>query len=129
MKLNHECIRDCLLALEDNLGVTNSIDSKKLIEALDYDNDEAFYALQKLSEEGFIIGGPTVVYPIGPALKSYEPITDITWKGHEYLDAIRDGKIWKKTKDITSSLKSVPLSIMKDVATQVISQYIKGNIM
>lgn len=129
MKLNHECIRDGLLVLEDKLGVTSSIDSKKLIESLDYDNDEAFYALQKLSEAGFIIGGPTVVYPIGSAQKIYKPITDITWKGHEYLDTIGDGKIWKKTKGITASLKSVPLSIMKDVATKVLSEYIKTNLM
>ena len=128
MKLNHECIRDCLLLLEDNLGVTNSIDSKKLIKALNYDNDEAFYALQKLSEEGFIVGGPTVLYLIGGSEKHCAPITDITWKGHEYLDTIRDDKIWKKTKSATSSLKSVSLSVMKDVASHFLTEYIKGNL-
>lgn len=129
MKLNHECVRKCLLVLEENIGVTNAVDSNKLINTLDYDKDEAFYALQKLSEEGFIIGGPTVLYTIGEAQKHCAPITGITWKGHEYLDTIRDDKIWKKTKSATSSLKSVSLSVMKDVASHFLTEYIKGNLM
>ncbi|KOY73941.1 hypothetical protein RZ70_00630 [Apilactobacillus kunkeei] len=129
MKLNHECVRKCLLVLENNIGVANAVDSKKLINALDYDKDESFYALQKLSEGGFIVGGPTVLYPVGGAQKHYAPITDITWKGHEYLDAIRDDKIWKKAKSATSSLKSVSLSVMKDVASHFLTEYIKGNLM
>ncbi|WP_394810140.1 DUF2513 domain-containing protein [Lactiplantibacillus plantarum] len=52
-------------------------------------------------------------------------MTSITWSGHELLDDIRDTEVWRKTKDVTSSFSSISVSILKNVATAVITGIIK----
>ena len=52
-------------------------------------------------------------------------IYSITWKGHEFLDNIRDPKVWKKTKNITNRFASVSVSLISNIASQVISKLIE----
>ena len=42
--------------------------------------------------------------------------------GHDYLDAIRDEDIWKKTKDGASKVGGVTLGIFKDIAIAYVKQ-------
>lgn len=126
MKLNHDCTRECLLFLEQELELNQSIDPTDVINSLNYTEDITSYALQKLREVNYIVGGVNITYDFyGNGIIEHTPIKDITWEGHEYLDTVRDNRVWKKTKDITSSLKSVSLSMMKTVATQVLVGILK----
>lgn len=126
MKLNHDCTRECLLFLEQELELNQSIDPVDVINSLNYTEDITSYALQKLREANYIVGGVNISYDFyGNGILELTPIKDITWEGHEYLDTVRDNRVWKKTKDITSSLKSVSLSMMKTVATQVLVGILK----
>ncbi|MCC4455320.1 DUF2513 domain-containing protein, partial [Limosilactobacillus reuteri] len=52
-------------------------------------------------------------------------VFDITWKGHELLDSIRDDEVWKQTKKATSTLKSVSIGVLKNVASAVLTGIIK----
>lgn len=126
MKLNHDCTRECLLFLEQELELEQSIDPNDVINNLNYPEEITSYALQKLREANYIVGGININYDFyGNGMKVNTPIKDITWEGHEYLDTVRDNRVWKKTKNITSSLKSVSLSMMKTVATQVLVGILK----
>ncbi|MCK8626269.1 DUF2513 domain-containing protein [Apilactobacillus kunkeei] len=126
MKLNHDCTRECLLFLEQELELNQSIDPVDVINSLNYTEDITSYALQKLREANYIVGGVNISYDFyGNGSIENTPIKDITWEGHEYLNTVRDNRVWKKTKDITSSLKSVSLSMMKTVATQVLVGILK----
>lgn len=49
-------------------------------------------------------------------------IFSITWKGHEFLDAVREDTIWQKTKD---KLASVGGSATLDIVTQVGAQFVR----
>ncbi|CAI2580045.1 hypothetical protein AKUH3B110M_04700 [Apilactobacillus kunkeei] len=126
MKLNHDCTRECLLFLEQELELNKSIDPADVINSLNYTEDITSYSLQKLREANYIVGGVNISYDFyGNGTVESTPIKDITWEGHEYLNTVRDNRVWKKTKDITSSLKSVSLSMMKTVATQVLVGILK----
>ncbi|CAI2579092.1 hypothetical protein AKUH4B412M_04730 [Apilactobacillus kunkeei] len=126
MKLNHDCTRECLLFLEQELELNKSIDPADVINSLNYTEDITSYSLQKLREANYIVGGVNISYDFyGNGTVENTPIKDITWEGHEYLNTVRDNRVWKKTKDITSSLKSVSLSMMKTVATQVLVGILK----
>jgi hypothetical protein len=125
MKLNHDCVRECLLYLEKNLEFAKTIDPNQLIEDLKYSKNDIFYSLQKLQETGYIEGGVTVSNTFTSCIYNVNPIRDISWEGHEYIDTIRDNKVWHKTKKVTASLKSVPLSMMKTIAAQVLIGLIK----
>lgn len=46
----------------------------------------------------------------------------ITNQGHDYLAAIRDDGVWKKTKEAASSAGGVGLGIMKDIAVAYVRQ-------
>lgn len=45
---------------------------------------------------------------------------DLTWNGHEFLDSIRNDKVWNKTKKAIKSkgfeLGNVPIDILKECA-------------
>ena len=46
----------------------------------------------------------------------------LTAAGHDFLDAIRDDGIWKKTKDGAAQVGGVTLGIMKDIAVAYVKQ-------
>ncbi|RHW48263.1 hypothetical protein DS832_01480 [Bombilactobacillus bombi] len=49
-------------------------------------------------------------------------ITGMTFKGHEYLDNIRDPQVWKETKQtVFQTAKSASLSIFSSVAAKIIT--------
>ena len=49
---------------------------------------------------------------------------NLAYQGHEYLNNIRDNKIWKNTKKISSKLSSVSLEILKSIAINEINKVI-----
>lgn len=133
MKLNQECVRDLLLAIEEQLRL-DSIDIENLMDQSDnylrvndqykYELDELIYTAQKLKEAGFINGSSSI---------DYDQFTDfivesITWDGHKFLDTVRDNKVWSDTKKITSKFSSVSLSLVETVASTVISQIISKHL-
>ncbi|WP_252225207.1 MULTISPECIES: DUF2513 domain-containing protein [unclassified Clostridium] len=118
MKLNNDCIRDVLLYLEETLDYDVFVyieDIKNKIK--EYDEKELKYTIDKLNDGGLIIG----------TCDSYNNIMDIdkiTFKGHQYLDNIRDNRIWKLIKKETNSLKSVSIEIISEIAKSIILKQI-----
>jgi hypothetical protein len=43
-------------------------------------------------------------------------VFDLSWKGHEYLDTIRDPKIWKGTKSALSRIGNWSFGVALDIA-------------
>jgi hypothetical protein len=52
-------------------------------------------------------------------------IDGITWKGHEYINLVRDPKIWKKTKDGVKGLGSFSLELLGELAKGFIKTQIE----
>lgn len=75
----------------------------------------------KLSEAGYI---NCIEIPV----KDWVEITDITFRGHEFLNTIRDERVFKKASSKLSALASVPLAIFQDVATQTMISFIEEKI-
>jgi hypothetical protein len=42
--------------------------------------------------------------------------TRLSWDGHDYLDAVRDPKIWRKTKEATDKVGSWTFEIVIELA-------------
>lgn len=122
MKLDHDCVRHLLLAIEENVPAGSRI-SIGLLQG-DYPLPDVLYAAEKLHEAGYI----TVSYLCGETSPQSMLIESLTWKGHEFLDNIRDGKIWATTKETVSKFSSTSLSILSNVAGQILSAAIKAQI-
>lgn len=128
MELNHDCVRQVLLDLENNLGLPNNPhDFKDVIFPKTFDTygkDNVEYTLLKLRDANYIDAKPH--YANDLLLSFY--ISSITWEGHQFLDTIRDSKIWKKTKNILSHLESASITFASNVASSVLSDFISGKI-
>lgn len=71
--------------------------------------DEISYHLDLLIEDGFIKGSinPNIGMPV---------ISRLTWKGHEFLDDIRDPDVWDKTKERAKGLTSIGFALVWEIA-------------
>lgn len=124
MQLNHECVRDLLLYVEDHANYRSklSADSIKLEK---YSLEEIVYTVEKLSEAEYL--NVTCINRAGGQLPGFI-IQSITFDGHEFLDNIRDDNVWIELKKQLSKFSSSSLSIMSSVATRVLSSMIKSHL-
>ena len=114
MKLIHDCVRDVMLFLEDNLTYEEYLYTKK-IKLNKYKTDDILYTLDKLSEAGFI----TTTGKTMDDDNFY--VTSITYNGHQFLDNIRDNTIWKKSlKKVSNFVGSASIEIISSVASSLI---------
>ena len=120
MKLNHDCVRACMLYLETNLGLKSRINLVSV--HLDGYSD-VLYSFIKLSEAGFINGNPQ---PSGNNPAYVFITTSITYEGHKFIDSVRDDKVWSATKKISSKVASVSIDILTDIATNVLTKMLIG---
>ena len=54
-------------------------------------------------------------------------IKNITYSGHQFLDDIRNDNNWGKVKEIASSVGSISVNAISQIATSVISTAIHSN--
>lgn len=122
MILKHECVRATMLYLERNLTLNNIISSPQ-IEIEHYSKEDVAYTIKMLKEAGFIKAD----YCGHDDIQIYA-ISSLTWEGHQFLDNIRDNKVWTKTKSILSKFTSTSLQIISNVASQVIINSVSKSI-
>lgn len=121
MRLNHECVRDILLTME-------SLDYGEILKLRDYKNkpllakyseEDFVYTVKKLKEADYVSAS------IAPGIQGTFlrfSVDSVTWLGHQFLDTVRDNAVWEETKSITSKVAGVSLSILSDVAKDVLKK-------
>ena len=117
MKLNPDCVRDVLLAVE-SCPFEQVLNLETLSASLpDYSENDLCYTCLKLDEGGYL----TLVSIDN--MRSYRPgikcIVDLTYQGHEYLNTIRDPKIWSKAKAAAQSLGNFSLKTLGLIAQEI----------
>ena len=55
-------------------------------------------------------------------------IDDLTVKGHEFVNGIRDEKLWNKTKSIAAKIGAKSLDVFVQIASNVITELIKAEL-
>ncbi len=140
MRLNLDCVRQILLIVEENTGLRKYcffIDSSlsecqtasgdSLIPLPDYqtnllkkvDNDELIYHINYCVEAGLL--------SMDTSYGLYQlVIKGLTPKGHDFLENIRDNKIWSGVKNIAANVGSTSLDAITQIASNVIIQLIKS---
>ena len=117
MKLNHDCVRDILLFIEENLKYHEEINQSTLVKSsyfTKYNNSEVLYALELMVDEGFITCRKTASNAMGKV--SYIIITGLTWSGHELLDNIRNDTVWNAVKEKSKKVGKVSIKAMASAA-------------
>lgn len=116
MKRDIGLIRELLLRLEPLSGphawrMIHPTDPAIQVEG--YTPDEIEYHLQMLVDQG-LIEEPRSGPMEGIMFKK------LTWEGHDYLDAVRDSKVWSKTKEATEKVGSWTFETVKELAKAII---------
>lgn len=119
MKLNQDCTRDLMLYLEENLKLNDYL-SVSSISLKNYSPEELIYTADKLYEARYLNCSRTVYDNIDLMIF----VSSITYTGHQFLDNIRDEKVFTKTKSILSTFKSVSVEIISETASKVITNMI-----
>lgn len=127
MKLNPDCIRDILLAVEEETDGERIFhydrQNQKHSQLAKYDHNEILYHMRQCSISDLIVG-----------FKAFDSgamvlISDLSPKGHEFLANIRSNSFWARVKDTavkigTPALGSI-VQIAENLATALISEYFK----
>lgn len=130
MKLNLDCCRDILFFLEDNLNITDELETEEVsLESIaaalsDYRIGELVNTLFVLEEAGFIILNH---------LYSYESTEDIlvsriTYNGYQFIESIRPETVWNKIKSIGLKIGSLSINTTSQIAVGVLTALINAQL-
>lgn len=116
MKLDHECVRDFLLEFEDKgpaFKYTHISDMQNYDSFKNYGESAIVYTIAKLIEAEFLSG--IVEWDEYSGDLSTCEVTAITFKGHEFIDTVRDSTVWSATKSAVSALTSSSISTLMGI--------------
>ncbi|MFZ6765305.1 DUF2513 domain-containing protein [Pseudoroseomonas sp. WGS1072] len=123
MKRDMDLVRDILLKVEGSGAYCDLMQ-----EMLPQDSNGSYpqelfekhlYHAMLLEQAGFIKGS---------ADSSGYMIEGITWQGHEFLDAIRDPEMWRKTKAGAKEIGSAGVGILWEIAKGYAKQMAKDKL-
>lgn len=128
MRLNHECVRQIMLLIESDISYNQSLGKEELLEhpkLQSFTEDEILYAVLRLDEAEFIKcdilpGNNSPIYHLS--------LNGLTWSGHEFLDNIRDNKVWAFVKQTASKTASASLPILAQLAASKVLNLVTGEL-
>lgn len=119
MKLDQDLVREILLAIE-----ASDHDPRGSI-ALEMDGKapmEVSYHIMLLHDAGLIVGQNH--NHLGPNGFLWEA-KHLTFKGHEFLDTVRDGEVWRRTKAGAEKVGGVGLEFIAGLGKAFVKQALK----
>ena len=126
MRLNPDCVRDILLAVESNEFGQHMTFDQLCDKLTNYSREDIHYCCLKLSEAGLleIISRST----LRQSMPSIKTIKDLTFEGHEFLEDIKSDNTWNKTKAVAKNIGTFSIHALKEISVSVISELIKNNL-
>ena len=109
MQRNMDLVRMILLRMEAD----SSGRAPQDLGIKSYPPDEIGYHAHIMMQEGLIDGFKTESHP------EAIPIS-LTWKGHEFLDLVRDQERWNKAKAVIAKVGSAPISVWMKVLSDLL---------
>lgn len=123
MKRNMDLVRELLLVTEEAETSFDPRDSKRLV---DYTDELIVYHVELLCGHELIDASIQKEWS-GKCVSC--SITSLTWDGADYLDAIREPKIWKQTKMIVKeAVGSTTIGVIKEAAVMIAKKLIAKNL-
>lgn len=125
MKLNPDCVRDILIAIESSTDGIFPFEYTKGENThptlTKYDHSEIQYHMQQCHMANLIIGYQS--FDMG----DYIQISDLAPAGHEFIANIRKDTIWNKTKQLAASVGSSSLEALAQIASSVVTELITNH--
>lgn len=122
MKLNPDCIRDILFAIEERTSMKNLfyLDEDGCHEIFpNYDLDTILYHIRQCDMYGYL-------YNVSFSMTNSCTVIDLTPKAHEFINNIREDNNWRKTKEVAGKVGSLSLNVLSQIATNIITSLINS---
>lgn len=113
MKRDMDLVRDLLLHFEAKSEAPGVHAADVHIDG--YTEDQIVLHLNVMAEAGLLVCEP-IRSSTNPERIIRTFVFDLSWKGHEYLETIRDPKIWKGTKSVLGRIGNWSFGLAVDVA-------------
>lgn len=115
MKRDMDLVRELLLKLEAMPGgpgrrITFEVGDDLTIP--EYSSDEINYHLGQLYKAGYVTSGDTS----DRMMSGQWVFSSLTWEGHDFIDAVRDPDVWRRTKAGASKVGSWSVGLLLDMA-------------
>ena len=133
MKLNPDCVRDVLLSVEklhqvvrDEDGTVKEAPTNLASVCSDlpkYDKEDVYYTLKILSNGGLI---EMDAKKASAGNVYFCRINGLTFRGHEFIQQIRDDNCWAKVKKGLDAVRNYSLDAMSAVAKGITSASIEA---
>ncbi len=116
MKLDMDTVRAILIAVEERLPAPRF----EHFQLDGYDPEVTDYHVKKLKEAGYL----RAEFMLG--IPPHAVVTELTWEGHQFLDAIRNATVWQRIKKkVASEGGSIPFELLKPLAIQYFKDLLK----
>ncbi len=79
------------------------------------------YNLKKLHQAEYIKGNMLEFVSGGYDMHRIE----LTWKGHDFIDSVRDDEVWAKTKKGAEEARGFTIDLLKDLAKGLVKKKIE----
>jgi len=112
MKRDMDLVREILLFSEKNCPDGKSIRVSAENFETSISNEQLYAHIQMLERVNLVKDEDKAM--------SYIYLGDLTWSGHEFLDSVRDPKIWKETKETAAKVGSFSIDILTEIAKGLI---------
>ncbi|WP_460128255.1 DUF2513 domain-containing protein [Pseudomonas sp. S3_A09] len=116
MKLDKEIVREILLAVEAN----DDAQSWMTLKIEGRSDKELSYHVMLLDEAGLLSG----ISLGGIGHFEWQP-KRLTYRGHEFLDAVRDGEVWRRTKEGAEKVGGAGLGMLVELGKAYGKQILK----
>lgn len=123
MKLNPDCTRSILMAVEEICDMDHYFDSQFDIGKIGgpYSAEEIAYHARQCEMAGMF-------YKFKCRIDGEWEVVDLTTAGHEFLANIREDTIWNNVKNISAKIGSKSLGAISQIAAAVVSEIIKAQL-
>lgn len=113
MKRDMELVRKLLLHIEENCGSRHLQSPEIGVDG--YEPDEIAYNVRCMVDGELldVIDATAMQDRFGHYI-----IKGITWKGHDFLDSVRNDGVWSRTKERLKPLGSVSFDVLRAVAIE-----------
>ena len=129
MKRDLDIVRDILLQVEKSDGyltINDLFDIRDKQEGCKYTDNEIVYHVELLFAQGFIDGN--IRRDMNGDITD-SSIDGLTWDGADYLESMRDSRVWNKAKStIKKAVGSTTFDVVKQTCTLVATQMVKSNL-
>ncbi|MFM0308365.1 DUF2513 domain-containing protein [Paraburkholderia sp. RL17-383-BIF-A] len=128
MKRDMDLVRELMLKLEalplPSSGFTVIDASTVMVEG--YTAEQIDYHLSLLQEARFIHAGGLDFGMSGPGFNCGVGFRNLTWAGHDFVDAVRSPDVWSRTKQAASAAGGFTVELLVFAAKTYVESRIKG---